>query len=175
MPARKTARPRKSEIDGLIRDAFERAGRAGDKGMLREALQEAASDYRMGPDFRGGDAREMAASAISSTGLRLSEGDGPLEILPSGRDPSVAQTLGVLAEEARRLQVRLDSIHQESDGLSRRAVERRLAAEGRKVPEDLDIGSHFCDGSPVGVCCYDADEDPSLDDCLFCHGPDERK
>lgn len=29
--------------------------------------------------------------------------------------------------------------------------------------------------NPLGVCVYNVEEDPSLDSCLFCGDPDERK
>lgn len=32
-----------------------------------------------------------------------------------------------------------------------------------------------CENSPVGICVYDSLDDPSHDDCLYCHGPEERK
>lgn len=37
------------------------------------------------------------------------------------------------------------------------------------------IGTWDCENSPIGVCVYNHIEDPALDDCLFCGGPDERK
>jgi hypothetical protein len=39
----------------------------------------------------------------------------------------------------------------------------------------LTLGNWDCPTSPTGSCIYDATEDPCLDDCLFCHDPDERK
>ncbi len=32
-----------------------------------------------------------------------------------------------------------------------------------------------CEKSPLGKCAYDFFEDPSRDDCIFCHDPQERK
>ena len=32
-----------------------------------------------------------------------------------------------------------------------------------------------CKESPLGKCAYDFFEDPSRDDCIFCHDPEERK
>ena len=32
-----------------------------------------------------------------------------------------------------------------------------------------------CEKSPVGWCVYHHWDDPAHDDCIFCHGPDERK
>lgn len=36
-------------------------------------------------------------------------------------------------------------------------------------------GTHKCSESPLGTCIYDYFEDPSRDDCLLCHEPEERK
>lgn len=48
-----------------------------------------------------------------------------------------------------------------------------------KMPEFNSIwntvGDWDCEDSPLGVCVYNHIEDPALDDCLFCGGPDERK
>ena len=41
--------------------------------------------------------------------------------------------------------------------------------------DDLDIGGHECKESVLGVCVYDAIEDPSWDSCLVCGQPNERK
>jgi hypothetical protein len=58
----------------------------------------------------------------------------------------------------------------------REKVLAKLKQDGRDPPVDLRLGSHWdCPESPTGECAYDADEDPCLDDCLFCHEPDERK
>lgn len=32
-----------------------------------------------------------------------------------------------------------------------------------------------CEESPFGYCVYDRLEDPVMDDCVFCHDPEERK
>jgi len=32
-----------------------------------------------------------------------------------------------------------------------------------------------CPDSPSGCCVYDTDKDPAMDDCLYCHQPQERK
>lgn len=40
---------------------------------------------------------------------------------------------------------------------------------------ECKIGVHECKDSPIGLCVYDEDDDPSWDDCLICHGPHERK
>lgn len=39
----------------------------------------------------------------------------------------------------------------------------------------ISIGMHNCPTSPIGVCAYEDDEDPSHEDCVFCHEPNERK
>jgi hypothetical protein len=39
----------------------------------------------------------------------------------------------------------------------------------------FELGSWACPTSPIEVCVYQRIEDPAFDDCLFCHGPDERK
>ena len=40
---------------------------------------------------------------------------------------------------------------------------------------DLSLGYHDCEKSPTGQCVYDLDEDDSMDDCIYCREPDERK
>lgn len=166
---RKAGAPRaKTAVARLVREAFERSGRA-EPWLLRQALEEARSLRHVDDDAWA------ARIAIQGTGLRLAKGEGAIEILPSGRDPAVVATLGVLDEESRRLRSRIDAIGQERGSLMRRAVERRLEADGEPVPAEMELGSHDCDGSPTGYCCYDADEDPNLDECLFCGQPDERK
>ena len=35
-------------------------------------------------------------------------------------------------------------------------------------------GDWDCDKSPLGICFYNK-EDGAMDDCIFCHNPDERK
>lgn len=42
-------------------------------------------------------------------------------------------------------------------------------------PDDVDLGGWDCPSSPTGQCVYNSREDPALDDCVFCGGPDERK
>jgi hypothetical protein len=47
-----------------------------------------------------------------------------------------------------------------------------------KCPEDMLEGGTEPDPGPVsptGRCVYVPKDDPMRDDCLFCHGPDERK
>jgi len=39
----------------------------------------------------------------------------------------------------------------------------------------IQIGDWDCHESPIGVCFYNAQEDPCLDTCLVCGDPDERK
>ena len=40
----------------------------------------------------------------------------------------------------------------------------------------LHIGLAWeCEDSPTGHCVYDEDTDRAHDDCIFCHGPEERK
>jgi len=36
-------------------------------------------------------------------------------------------------------------------------------------------GGWDCPLSPIGYCVYNHFEDPALDDCIYCHLPDERK
>lgn len=58
----------------------------------------------------------------------------------------------------------------------REKILAELKKEGQNPPTgQLALGSWDCPTSPTGECAYDADEDPSYDDCLFCHKPDERK
>lgn len=40
---------------------------------------------------------------------------------------------------------------------------------------NLSFGDWDCVESPTGQCVYDLDSDMGDDDCLYCHGPDERK
>ncbi len=40
---------------------------------------------------------------------------------------------------------------------------------------DLMFGGHDCEGSPTGQCVYDLDSDGGDDDCLYCHGPNDRQ
>lgn len=39
----------------------------------------------------------------------------------------------------------------------------------------IELGGWECPSSPTGECFYDARNDPALDECLMCGGPDERK
>lgn len=166
---RKAGAPRaKTAVAMLVREAFARSGRT-EPGLLKQALEDARWLRHVDDDVWA------ARIAIQGTGLRLAKGDGPIGILPSGRDPKVVATLGALDEERRRLRSRIDAINEERASLMRRAVERRLEADGEPVPTEMELGGHDCDGSPTGFCCYDADEDPNLDECLFCGQPDERK
>lgn len=71
----------------------------------------------------------------------------------------------------------------ENDSLKRKLVAAYVLAAQHGVDyrsinesaEVIEIGHHACPTSPIGVCAYDGDDDPSNDDCLFCHDPDERK
>ena len=166
--ARKGGMRAKGAVANLIREAFERAGRA-EPWLLKRALDEAC--WLRHYD----DNAHAAQTAIRSAGLRIKDGDGPIEILPSGRDPALDKTVGVLVEEGRRLQSRIDAIKSECRALNRKAIEARLASEGREVPGEIEFGGHDCDGSPTGFCCFDPVDDPALDLCLFCAMPDERK
>lgn len=40
---------------------------------------------------------------------------------------------------------------------------------------DLKDGVHVCEGSPVGVCQYNEEEDLNWDSCIHCADPYERK
>ena len=166
--ARKGGKLTKAAVANLIREAFERSGRA-EPWLLKRALEEVS--WLLHYD----DAACAARAAIRAAGLRIKDGDGPIEILPSGRDPALAATVGVLVEEGRRLQSRIDAIKSECSALNRKAVETRLTSEGRDVPSEIEFGGHDCDGSPTGFCCFDPIDDPALDLCLFCAMPDERK
>jgi len=44
-------------------------------------------------------------------------------------------------------------------------------------PEDITVpvDGWNCEKSPLGKCAYGFFEDPSRDDCIFCHEPEERK
>jgi hypothetical protein len=45
-----------------------------------------------------------------------------------------------------------------------------------RFPEaSLDRGYWDCEDSPTGNCWYDLKSPMGDDECLFCHGPDERK
>ena len=39
----------------------------------------------------------------------------------------------------------------------------------------IKIGHWDCATSPIDICVYNDWEDPSNDNCLYCHNPDERK
>ena len=41
--------------------------------------------------------------------------------------------------------------------------------------ETIDIGGWKCENSEIGICYYNPDDDPCLDNCLVCGHPDERK
>jgi hypothetical protein len=49
--------------------------------------------------------------------------------------------------------------------------EMYLAGQRNLCPSHFDHGSWDCDDSPTGKCVYTSDHD----DCIFCHGPEERK
>lgn len=40
---------------------------------------------------------------------------------------------------------------------------------------NVSFGRHHCPKSPIEECCYDMDQDPCEDNCLFCGAPNERK
>ena len=83
---------------------------------------------------------------------------------------------------ARREKATNDLVHQNGE-LKRKLVAAYVLAAQHGVAykaidesaEVIEIGHHACPTSPIGVCAYDGDDDPSRDDCLFCHDPDERK
>lgn len=53
--------------------------------------------------------------------------------------------------------------------------ERKVKELQRQLVGDVvDIGSWDCDDSPIGVCCYEP-EDDCQDNCVYCGQPDERK
>lgn len=70
-----------------------------------------------------------------------------------------------------------DCERSEAEESKREAVFARLNEEGRplRFTNQLALGSWDCPTSPTGECAYDANKDPSYDNCLFCHKPDERK
>ena len=37
------------------------------------------------------------------------------------------------------------------------------------------VGTWKCNESPIGFCVYHPFKDPALDNCIFCHEPNERK
>ena len=41
--------------------------------------------------------------------------------------------------------------------------------------EWLVVGDHHCEDSPIKLCIYNDEVDPSWDDCIICGLPDERK
>ena len=49
----------------------------------------------------------------------------------------------------------------------------------RIIPEHnslfFTIGSWKCNKSPIKLCYYNHMEDSALDNCIYCHKPDERK
>ncbi len=79
------------------------------------------------------------------------------------------KTITLTKEEA-------DSIYEVLKRLSTRKkhvdIEKLEKITGR---EDLVIGTWKCKRSPIGICAYDSEQDPCLDDCVFCGNPDERK
>lgn len=101
---------------------------------------------------------------------RYSEGE------PSAIQPS--RDLIVLDEQIRSLRAQLDVLEEERHLLAANVVLRCLVPFGfpdDRDPSDLHEGNRSCPTSPTGRCFYDDYEDPASDDCLFCHGPAERK
>lgn len=55
-------------------------------------------------------------------------------------------------------------------------IKKELVKDMKDVdPDYVELGSKICYNSPYGSCFYDAEKDPSFDQCLICGGPDERK
>lgn len=46
---------------------------------------------------------------------------------------------------------------------------------GRRHKYGYKVGLEECPKSSIGICVYDAMEDPAWDDCIYCHKPNERK
>lgn len=62
-----------------------------------------------------------------------------------------------------------------------RCIKRRHEKEIKSTLTDsynlgeAELGIWNCEQSPIKQCVYDIDKDPAMDDCIFCHHPDERK
>ncbi len=54
-------------------------------------------------------------------------------------------------------------------------VQDALSKHFRISVYDLTIGLHECKESPIGICVYNIEDDPSRDFCLVCSEPEERK
>lgn len=77
----------------------------------------------------------------------------------------------------------------EKEIASAQNVVRTLQGRRDHKPYELDYGTWKCPDdmleagaqpepgpvSPTGRCVYLPKDDPMRDNCLFCHGPDERK
>ena len=91
-------------------------------------------------------------------------------------DPQIADfdhEIALLKEREREAKGALDMV-----------VHRRWTVVTSRVNKALDmryttrdlVGGHYdCPKSPTGNCIYDGFEDLSMDECLFCGQPDERK
>lgn len=81
-------------------------------------------------------------------------------------------------EELMRLRKEREALERRVRNLAAQERERsrKLATEATGVDEDnIVLGDWDCPDSPTGYCIYDSDNDPVMDECLFCGGPDERK
>lgn len=95
--------------------------------------------------------------------------------------PDIAVLNAQQEEFAEAARVSMEKAEEVKDAI-RVAVFELLSAsppEDATVPDDAEclvLGYHPCpNGSPTGECIYNNEEDPSLDSCLYCGQPEERK
>lgn len=81
--------------------------------------------------------------------------------------------------KAKQLLAASNLLHQkardiESEALDMQYKAAEILAQKHGV-ETIDIGGWKCENSEIGICYYNPDDDPCLDNCLVCGHPDERK
>jgi len=87
----------------------------------------------------------------------------------AGPDPKKA------LEEARAAIKQAEGNLEDAHEIQRNLYANILKAHGLNSRDIVIPGTWKCGNSPVGRCVYNTFEDPSHDDCLICHEPEERK
>jgi hypothetical protein len=93
------------------------------------------------------------------------------------KDPRLTNIEAAIGDQNRKISnlysAHIDPIRDKITNLRRDWREIATAAISACRPDidDVNFGNWECDDSPTGQCVYDAD----WDDCVFCHGPEERK
>jgi hypothetical protein len=99
--------------------------------------------------------------------------------IPREPDPRVAGVLNAMDGMREKISEIMEEIGVQQDllrGIVTGIYNSEWAPEGTLDSKDLWIEHvHECPKSPTTYCCYDQENDPAMDSCLFCYQPYERK